>query len=238
MTAVSPRAPVAQFAFDNTYARALEGFYVPWKAASVTRPVLVQFNRALAEELGVDAEALASADGAQILAGNVIPAGAAPLAQAYAGHQFGGFSPQLGDGRALLLGEVRDRRGHRRDLQPKGAGPTPFARSGDGRAALGPVLREYLLGEAMHALGNPTTRALAAVRPGEPFYRVGVLPGAVLPRVAASHIRIGTFQLCAARGAQDQVRRLADYVIARHYPEVHAHANPYLGLLERVCDRQ
>ena len=238
MTAVSHRAPAAHFAFDNTYARDLEGFYVPWKAASVARPVCVQFNRALAEELGVDAEALASEDGAQILAGNAMPEGAAPLAQAYAGHQFGGFSPQLGDGRALLLGEVLDRRGHRRDLQLKGSGPTPFARSGDGRAALGPVLREYVLGEAMHALGIPTTRALAAVRTGEPVYREVALPGAVLTRVAASHIRVGTFQWCAARGAQDQVRRLADYVIARHYPEVQEHANPYLGLLERVCDRQ
>ena len=160
------------------------------------------------------------------------------MAQAYAGHQFGGFSPQLGDGRALLLGEVIDRRGRRRDIQLKGSGPTPFSRSGDGRAALGPVLREYLIGEAMHALGIPTTRALAAVSTGEPVYREVALPGAVLTRVAASHIRVGTFQWCAARGEPEQVRRLADYVIARHYREVQDHANPYLGLLECVCDRQ
>ena len=227
----------ARFAFDNTYARELEGFYVPWTAAQVARPALVQLNRALAEELGLDAEAFDSEEGTQIFAGNVIPEGAVPLAQVYAGHQFGGFSPQLGDGRALLLGEVLDRRGRRRDIQLKGAGPTPFSRGGDGRAALGPVLREYLLGEAMHALGIPTTRALAAVTTGELVYREVALPGAVLTRVAASHIRIGTFEWCAARGALAQVRRLADYVITRHYPEVQGHANPYLGLLEHVCDQ-
>ncbi len=227
----------ARFAFDNTYARELEGFYVPWTAAQVARPALVQLNRALAEELGLDAEAFDSEEGTQIFAGNVIPEGAVPLAQAYAGHQFGGFSPQLGDGRALLLGEVLDRRGRRRDIQLKGAGPTPFSRGGDGRAALGPVLREYLLGEAMHALGIPTTRALAAVTTGERVYREVALPGAVLTRVAASHIRIGTFEWCAARGAPAQVRRLADYVITRHYPEVQGHANPYLGLLEHVFDQ-
>ncbi len=238
MTQVSHSATVAQFAFDNTYARELEGFYVPWKAAAVARPVLVKFNRALAEELGLDAEACETEAGAQIFAGNAIPAGAAPLAQAYAGHQFGGFSPQLGDGRALLLGEVIDRSGQRRDIQLKGSGPTPFSRSGDGRAALGPVLREYLIGEAMHALGIPTTRALAAVSTGAPVYREVALPGAVLTRVAASHIRVGTFQWCAARGEQEQVGRLADYVIARHYREVQGQANPYLGLLESVCDRQ
>ena len=238
MIHVPHNAAAAPFVFDNTYARDLEGFYVPWKAAPVARPALVQLNRALAEELGLDAEAFDSEEGTQIFAGNAIPAGAVPLAQAYAGHQFGGFSPQLGDGRALLLGEVLDRRGRRRDIQLKGSGPTPFSRGGDGRAALGPVLREYLLGEAMHALGIPTTRALAAVSTGEPVYREAVLPGAVLTRVAASHIRIGTFEWCAARGEPAKVRRLADYVIARHYREVQGHANPYLGLLEHVCDRQ
>ena len=202
MTPVSPHATVVHFAFDNTYARDLEGFYVPWQAAPVARPAFVQFNRALAEELGLDAEAFDAEEGTQIFAGNVIPAGAVPLAQAYAGHQFGGFSPQLGDGRALLLGEVIDRRGRRRDIQLKGAGPTPFSRGGDGRAALGPVLREYLLGEAMHALGIPTTRALAAVRTGEPVYREAVLPGAVLTRVAASHIRIGTFEWVPPAGTR------------------------------------
>src|SRR5262245_4038209 len=228
MTAVSPRAPVAQFAFDNTYARALEGFYVPWKAASVTRPVLVQFNRALAEELGVDAEALASADGAQIFAGNVIPDDAEPLAQAYAGHQFGGFSPQLGDGRALLLGEVIDRQGHRRDIAFKGSGRTPFAHGGDGKAAVGPMLRDVLVSEAMHALGIPTTRALAVAATGEQVYRERVLPGAVLTRVAASHIRVGTFEFYASRGDVERVRKLAEYTIARHDPALVTTPQPFL----------
>jgi serine/tyrosine/threonine adenylyltransferase len=226
----------AGFVFDNTYAREFEGFYVPWKATQVSQPTMVKFNRELAEELGLDADALDSEEGARIFAGNETPEGASPLAQAYAGHQFGGFVPQLGDGRALLLGEVIDRNGRRRDIQLKGSGPTPFSRAGDGRAALGPVLREYLIGEAMHALGIPTTRALAAVLTGDPVFRETVLPGAVLTRVAASHIRVGTFQFFAARG--EQVRRLADYVILRHYPELKDAANPYLELLERVCDKQ
>jgi serine/tyrosine/threonine adenylyltransferase len=238
MTHVSNNPAAARFAFDNTYARELEGFYVPWKAAQVARPRLVKLNRELAEELVLDASALDSDEGARIFAGNEPPEGAVPLAQAYAGHQFGGFSPQLGDGRALLLGEVIDRNGRRRDIQLKGSGPTPFSRNGDGRAALGPVLREYLIGEAMHALDIPTTRALAAVLTGEPVFRESALPGAVLTRVAASHIRVGTFQLFAARGELTKVRRLADYVIDRHYPELKNHANPYLGLLERVCDSQ
>ena len=226
------------FAFDNTYARDLEGLYVPWKAAQVARPRLVKFNRELAEELRLDVDAVDSERGARIFAGNEIPEGAAPLAQAYAGHQFGGFVPQLGDGRALLLGEVLDRSGQRRDIQLKGSGPTPFSRAGDGRAAVGPVLREYLIGEAMYALGIPTTRALAAVLTGEPVFRETALPGAVLTRVAASHIRVGTFQFFAARGDEAKVQRLADYVIDRHYPELKEQANPYLGLLERVCDKQ
>ena len=238
MTHVPNNAAAARFAFDNTYARELEGFYVTWKAAQVARPRVVQFNRELAEELGLDAGALDSEEGARIFAGNETPEGAMPLAQAYAGHQFGGFSHRLGDGRALLLGEVIDRNGRRRDIQLKGSGPTPFSRAGDGRVALGPVLREYLIGEGMHALGIPTTRALAAVATGEPVYRETELPGAVLTRVAASHIRVGTFEFFAARGEQAQVRRLADYVIDRHYRELKGHANPYLGLLERVCDRQ
>ena len=239
MTHVSNNSAAARFAFDNTYARELDGFYVPWKAAQVAQPSMVKFNRELAEELGLDADALDTEEGARIFAGNETPEGAVPLAQAYAGHQFGGFVPQLGDGRALLLGEVIDRNGQRRDIQLKGSGRTPFSRAGDGRAALGPVLREYLIGEAMHALGIPTTRALAAVVTGEPVFREeGALPGAVLTRVAASHIRVGTFQFFAARDEQSTVRRLADYVIDRHYPELKHHPNPYLGLLERVCDRQ
>ena len=238
MSDISHSVP-ASFGFDNTYARDLEGFYVAWQAAQAAQPRLIRLNRALADELGLDADALDSDLGARIFSGNDVPEGAMPLAQAYAGHQFGGFSPQLGDGRALLLGEVIDRHGRRRDIQLKGSGRTPFSRAGDGRAALGPVLREYLIGEAMHALGIPTTRALAAAVTGEPVFREqGALPGAVLTRVAASHIRVGTFQFFAARGEQDKVHRLADYVIERHYPELKDHANPYLELLERVCDRQ
>ena len=233
------RQPAAGgFAFDNTYARELEGFFVNWQAAQVQSPRLVKFNCEFAQELGLNADALDSAQGARIFAGNETPEGAMPLAQAYAGHQFGGFVPQLGDGRALLLGEIIDCNGQRRDIQLKGSGPTPFSRAGDGRAALGPVLREYLIGEAMHSLGIPTTRALAAVVTGEPVFRESVLPGAVLTRVAASHIRVGTFQFFAARGEQDKVRRLADYVIHRHYPELEGRADPYIELIERVSNRQ
>src|SRR5258706_8303032 len=188
MMSLPNTAAIAQFAFDNTYARELEGFYVPWKAAQVTRPALVKLNRELVEELGLNAAALDSEAGARIFAGNEIPEGATPIAQAYAGHQFGGFTPQLGDGRALLLGEVMDRHGRRRDIALKGSGRTPFSRNGDGKAAVGPVLREYLIGEAMHALGLPTTRALAAVRSGEEVWRERPLPGALLTRVAASHV--------------------------------------------------
>jgi uncharacterized protein YdiU (UPF0061 family) len=232
------RRSTASFAFDNSYLRDLEGFYVPWKAAQVRQPKLVKLNRQLAEELGLDPDALDSPEGAQIFAGNDTPEGAAPLAQAYAGHQFGGFASQLGDGRALLLGEVIDRYGRRRDIQLKGSGRTPFSRAGDGKAALGPVLREYVIGEAMHAFGIPTTRALAAALTGEPVYRETTLPGAVLTRVAESHIRVGTFEFFGARGEHDKVRRLADYVIERHYPELKDEANLYVALLQRVCERQ
>ncbi len=230
--------PDLGFAFDNTYARSLEGFYARWEADPAPAPRLIQFNRALAGELGLDAEALASDIGAAIFSGSRLPSGATPLAQAYAGHQFGGFVPQLGDGRALLLGEVIDRHGRRRDLQLKGSGRTPFSRGGDGKATLGPVLREYLMGEAMHALGIPTTRALAAVTTGQPVYRDQLLPGAVLTRVAASHIRVGTFQFFAARGETEKVRQLADYTIARHYPAAAAAPRPYLAFLNAVVDAQ
>jgi len=169
-----------------------------------------------------------------MLAGNTLPPGAEPIALAYAGHQFGNFVPQLGDGRALLLGEVIDNTGVRRDIQLKGSGPTPFSRRGDGRAALGPVLREYIISEAMHALGIPTTRSLAAVTTGEPVYRETALPGAVLTRVASSHIRVGTFQFFAARGDVDGVKLLADHVIARHYPD----ATGYRDLYEKVIARR
>jgi uncharacterized protein YdiU (UPF0061 family) len=227
-----------RFLFDNSFARELEGLYVPWKPVPVAKPWMAKLNRALAEELGLDAASLDSEDGARIFAGNEACEGASPLAQAYAGHQFGNFVPQLGDGRALLLGEVIDRNGKRRDIQLKGSGPTPFSRGGDGRAALGPVLREYIIGEAMHALGIATTRALAAVTTGEVIYRESMLPGAVLTRVAASHIRVGTFQYFAVRGELEKIRRLADYVIDRHYPQLQGHATPYLALLSSVADRQ
>ena len=227
----------AAFRFDNTFARELVGFYAPVQAAQVPQPAIVQLNHALAAELRLDAAWLNSPEGAAILAGNTVPAGAQPLAQVYAGHQFGGYSPQLGDGRALLLGEVIDSHGQRRDIALKGSGRTPFSRGGDGKAGLGPVLREYLMGEAMHALGIPTTRALAATTTGEQVRREGAPPGAVLARVAASHIRVGTFQFFAAQDqgeGQTQVQQLADYVIARHYPE----AQDALALFQAVCERQ
>ena len=229
-----------QFNFDNTYARTFEGFFVACKAASASAPKLLQFNHSLAEELGLNPTALDSDAGLAIFAGNTSPEGAEPLAQAYAGHQFGGFAPQLGDGRALLLGEVIDVNQKRRDIQLKGSGRTPFSRGGDGFAALGPVLREYLIGEAMHALGIPTTRALAAVTTGNPVYREQMipLPGAVLTRVAASHIRVGTFEFFAGRGGPDKVRALADYCIERHYPETADAENKYLAFLNAVCDAQ
>jgi uncharacterized protein YdiU (UPF0061 family) len=232
----SPGTP--SFRFDNSYARELEGMYVPWQPAQVAAPRLLFLNRALAEELGLDADALDSAAGAAILAGNTVPEGAQPIAQAYAGHQFGGFSPQLGDGRALLLGEVIDRHGQRRDIAFKGSGRTPFSRGGDGKAAVGPMLREVIIGEAMHALGIPSTRALAVAATGEPVYRERMLPGAVLTRVAASHLRVGTFQFFAARNQVDQLRQLADYAIARHDPDLAGTPNRYLALLERVMQRQ
>lgn len=226
------------FVFDNSFARELEGCYVPWKGAPAPAPRLIRLNAPLAAELGLDADALRSPDGVSMLTGETPPPGAEPLAQAYAGHQFGGFSPQLGDGRALLLGEVIDRAGRRRDIQLKGSGRTPFSRGGDGKAALGPVLREYLVSEAMHALGAPTTRALAAVATGDRVYRETVMPGAVLTRVAASHLRVGSFQFLAARGDEARLRRLADYSIARHDPKAAEAGNPYLAFLNGVRDRQ
>lgn len=226
------------FGFDNSYARELPGFYARVAPTQVAAPRMVRFNRPLAEELGLDADALSSDIGAAVLAGNAPPEGAEPIAMAYAGHQFGGFVPQLGDGRAILLGEVVGGDGIRRDIQLKGAGPTPFSRRGDGRAALGPVLREYLISEAMHALGIPATRALAAVATGEEVYREAALPGAVLTRVAQSHIRVGTFQFFAARGETAMVKKLADYVIIRHYPDLAKADNPYLALLDSVMARQ
>ncbi|MCE2680532.1 MAG: YdiU family protein [Burkholderiales bacterium] len=208
--------PILTFSFDNTYARELNGFYSEWQPEVAPQPSLLYFNRELALELGAQLHSDAPADLAQVFSGNALPAGAAPLAQAYAGHQFGGFSPQLGDGRALLLGEVVDAQGLRRDIAFKGSGRTPFSRGGDGKAAVGPMLREVIIGEAMHGLGIPSTRALAVVATGTPVFREMPLPGAVLTRVAQSHLRVGTFEFFAARQLTDETRRLADYAIARH----------------------
>jgi serine/tyrosine/threonine adenylyltransferase len=224
--------------FSNSYARLPEHFFARLSPTPVAKPRLIKFNESLAAELGVDTRGLAPDEVAAIFAGNVIVPGAEPIAMAYAAHQFGNFVPQLGDGRAILLGEVVDHNGKRRDVQLKGAGRTPFSRRGDGRAALGPVLREYLVSEAMHALGIPTTRALAAVSTGETVFRDRQLPGAVLTRVASSHIRIGTFQYFAARGDMEAVERLSDYVIDRHFPEARDSERPTLALLQIVVERQ
>jgi uncharacterized protein YdiU (UPF0061 family) len=227
-----------RFGFDNTYARQLPGAAVAWQPATAPEPRVLFANTGLAEELGLPADALAGPDAAALFAGNLLPEDAEPIAQAYAGHQFGGFSAQLGDGRALLLGEVIDRSGRRRDIAFKGSGRTPFSRGGDGKAAVGPMLREALIGEAMHALGIPTTRALAVVATGEPVYRDTPLPGAVLTRVAASHLRVGTFQFFAARGDLDTLERLADYTIARHDPQLMDLPGRHLELLRAVARRQ
>jgi len=219
--------------FDNSYARLPAQFFAAQSAAPVSAPQLIAFNAPLAQSLGITAGT--PEEMGQIFAGNVTPDGATPLAQAYAGHQFGGFSPQLGDGRALLLGEGLAPDGRRYDLQLKGSGRTPFSRNGDGRAWLGPVLREYVVSEAMHALGVPTTRALAAVVTGDKVYREqGALPGAILTRVASSHIRVGTFQYFAARRDASALQTLIDYTIARHYPD----ANGPAGLLTSVIAQQ
>src|ERR1700686_2889273 len=220
------------FPFQNTYAALPANFFARVAPTPVAAPRLIKLNRPLAKHLGLDPDWLASQEGAEILAGKRVPDGADPIAMAYAGHQFGHFVPQLGDGRAILLGEVIDADGVRRDIQLKGSGPTPFSRRGDGRAALGPVLREYIVSEAMAALGIPTTRSLAAVMTGESVLRETVLPGAVLTRVAASHIRVGTFQYFAARGDVEALRLLADHVIARHYPDAGTRDQPYRALFE------
>lgn len=220
-------------AFEQTYASQLEGMSLPVRGDTPPEPALVFLNEELARELGLDPEELRSPDGVAMLAG-----GTEGLAMAYAGHQFGGFSAQLGDGRAMLLGEVIDTHGHRRDIHLKGSGRTPFSRGGDGKAVLGPVLREVLIGEAMHALGVPTTRALAAVTTGQTVWRDGPQPGAVLARVAASHIRVGTFQFFYARNDVARLRRLAEYTIARHYPELAGRDDRFLALFDAVIQRQ
>ena len=229
---------MSRIAFDNSYARLPPRFFASVEPTAVSAPRLIKLNETLATELGLDPAWLSSPQGVAMLAGNSLVEGAMPIATAYAGHQFGGFNPQLGDGRAILLGEVVDRAGRRRDIQLKGAGPTPFSRRGDGRAALGPVLREYIVGEAMAALRIPTTRALAAVRTGDWVRRERPLPGAILTRVAASHIRIGTFQFFAARGDVEGLRVLADHAIARHYPDCAGSEAPHLRLLEAVIAAQ
>jgi serine/tyrosine/threonine adenylyltransferase len=226
------------FEFEHTFVDQLTGLYEPWQAEPAPAPELLALNEQLAGELGLDLDSLRTPRGVAVLVGNEVPDGAFPVAQAYAGHQFGGYSPRLGDGRALLIGEVIDVLGRRRDLHLKGSGRTPFARGGDGKAAVGPMLREYVISEAMHALGIPTTRALAVVATGERIVREGMLPGAVLARVAASHLRVGTFQYAAATGDPALVRRLADHAIARHHPEAAGAANPYLGLLDAVVEVQ
>ncbi len=224
--------------FDNSYAEKLQGFYAPFNGAKLPAPKLLKFNFRLAEKLGLELNDLSMEDIANIFSGSISPTGAMPLAQVYAGHQFGGFSPQLGDGRALLLGEIINSKGNRFDIHLKGSGRTPFSRGGDGKAALGPVLREYIMGEAMYALKVPTTRGLAAVITGEKVMREELLPGAVLARVAASHLRVGTFEFFAARDEIDKVKQLADYTIERHYPALKESEAPYLGLLGKVRDQQ
>jgi uncharacterized protein YdiU (UPF0061 family) len=226
------------FDFDNTYARELDGMYATQEPRPVTDPALVVLNRELADELGVDGDALAAADGVAVLAGNRLPEGATPIAQAYAGHQFGSLTPQLGDGRAVILGEHVTPDGSRVDIALKGSGRTPFSRGGDGRAALGPALREHVMGEAMHALGIPTTRSLAVVTTGESIFRDAAVPGAILTRVASSHLRIGTFQFFAVRQRWDLVARLVDYALARHDPEQTTAEVPALALLHGVAERQ
>ncbi len=231
-------APLSTVSLDNQFARELAELALPWQADDAPDPALLVLNEALAAELGLDPAWLRSADGVRLLVGNSVPAGATPVAQAYAGHQFGGYSPRLGDGRALLLGEFVESDGRHRDLHLKGSGRTPFARGGDGLAAVGPMLREYVVSEAMHALGIPTTRSLAVVATGRPVRRETLLPGAVLARVASSHLRVGSFQYAAATGDVGLLRRLAEHAIARHHPAAAAADRPALTLFEAVVTAQ
>ena len=223
--------------FDNSYARLSKLFFTSTNPTPVSSPKLIIFNESLAKSLGLNGKKLQGKDGVDVFAGNVIPEGASPLAQAYAGHQFGHFN-MLGDGRAILLGEQISPQGVRVDIQLKGSGRTPYSRGGDGRAALGPMLREYIISEAMHALGIPTTRSLAVVSTGEPVIRETDLPGAILTRVASSHIRVGTFQYVANWGNVEELRELADYTLKRHYPEIEKGERRYLSLLQEVIKRQ
>jgi uncharacterized protein YdiU (UPF0061 family) len=222
----------------NRFARELPELAIPWRAESAPEPRLLALNEPLAAELGLDPASLRSPEGLGLLVGTHVPEGATPVAQAYSGHQFGGYSPRLGDGRALLLGELVDADGHPRDLHLKGSGRTPFARGGDGLAAVGPMLREYVVSESMHALGIPTTRSLAVVATGRPVRRETVLPGAVLARVASSHLRVGSFQFARATDDLPLLRRLADHAISRHYPDAAQTEQPYLALFDAVVAAQ
>ena len=235
---MTTEAGSALFPLEHTYADQLSEFGAPWEPTPVPAAALVELNTSLADDLGLHVERLHGDAAVQVFAGAAVPVGSVPLAQVYAGHQFGSFNPQLGDGRAVLLGEIVAPNGQRYDLSLKGSGRTPFSRGGDGKATLGPVLREYLMGEAMHALGVPTSRALAAVTTGEMIRRDGMQPGAVLTRVASSHLRVGTFQFFAARGDTERLRQLVEYTVARHDPELADAANPPLALLDSVIDRQ
>jgi uncharacterized protein YdiU (UPF0061 family) len=228
-------APDTTVALQDRFLRDLPEMAVRWQAETFPDLRLLAINEPLAAGLGLEAAWLRSADGLRFLVGNLVPGGAAPVAQAYAGHQFGGYVPRLGDGRALLLGELAGPDGHIRDIHLKGSGATPFARGGDGLAAVGPMLREYIVSEAMHALGVPTTRSLAVVGTGRPVQRETLLPGAVLTRVASSHLRVGSFQYASATANLGLLRRLADHAIARHHPDAADADNPYLALFEAVA---
>ncbi|MGY2079605.1 protein adenylyltransferase SelO [Modestobacter sp. SYSU DS0657] len=231
-------APGPTVRLDDRFARELPELALPWQAEEAPAPALLVLDEELAGELGLDVDWLRSPEGVRFLVGNAVPEGANPVAQAYSGHQFGNYSPRLGDGRALLLGELVDDRGRPRDLHLKGSGRTPFARGGDGLAAVGPMLREYVVSEAMHALGIPTTRSLAVTATGRDVRRETLLPGAVLARVASSHLRVGTFQYARATGDVDLLRRLADVAIARHHPAAADAEQPYLALFEAVVAAQ
>ena len=237
-SSTTARSSTAPIALEGRFARELPELSIPWSAQESPDARVLVLNEPLADELGLDTTWLRSTAGLGLLTGNAVPEGAAPVAQAYAGHQFGGFSPRLGDGRALLLGEIVDADGALRDLHLKGSGPTPFARGGDGYAAVGPMLREYLVSEAMHALGVPTTRSLAVIATGRTVYRESALPGAVLARVASSHLRVGTFQYAATQDDLGLLQRLTDCAIARHAPVAAAAERPALALLDAVIEAQ
>jgi uncharacterized protein YdiU (UPF0061 family) len=230
--------PTSTVVLEGRFAKELPDMAIPWQAETAPDARLLVLNEPLAVELGLDPDWLRSPEGTQLLIGGNLPEGATPVAQAYAGHQFGGFSPRLGDGRALLLGELTDVEGQLRDLHLKGSGRTPFARGGDGLAAVGPMLREFVISEAMHALGVPTTRSLAVVATGQTVYRDTPLPGAVLARVASSHLRVGSFQYAATSENVELVRSLADHAIARHHPAAAQAERPYVALLDAVIAAQ